>query len=155
MILFPLDISQLRATSVSSRFEGAYEPVANQVELRAPDRVVASNPDPVAEWTALGSSTETSAPTIKFSLPDLEWTPEHEKKFLDLAGREAIGTLTPEDSSELERLSQLRRGLKNPRRGEELVWEYEQRELTRDLISALSRYVTFHHPASHPSSAET
>jgi len=154
MIFFPLDVSQLRATSLSSRLEGAYEPVANQVELRAPDRVVASNLDPVAEWTGLGPQSKASASTLKFSLPDLQWTPEQEKKFLDLAGREAIGNLTSQDTAELERLSQLRRGLKNPRRGEELLWEYEQRELTRDLISALSRYVTFHHPPSHPSSAK-
>lgn len=152
MIFFPLDVSQLRATSPSSRFEG--EPVASQAELRTPDRVVASNLDPVAEWIGLGHKSEASASRLKFSLPDLEWTPAQEKKFLNLAGREATGTLSPQDAAELERLAQLRRVLKNPRRGEELLWEYEQRELTRDLISALRRYVTFHHPPSHSSSSK-
>ena len=155
MILFALDVAQLRATSLSSRFQRTYEPVVSQAELRAPDRVVASTPDPVAEWTSLGQESEVSASTLRLPLPDLEWTSAHETKFLDLAGREATRQLSPEDSVELERLSQMRRGLKNPRRGEELLWEYEQRELTRDLISALSRYVTFHHPPSHSSSAET
>lgn len=154
MIFFPLDISQLQTTSLSSRLKGAYEPIASQAELRAPERVVASNLDPVAEWTGLGHQSEASVSSLKFSLLDLEWTAAQEKKFLDLAGREATETLNPQDLAELDRLSQMRRGLKNPRRGEELLWEYEQRELTRDLISALSRYVTFHHPTSHSSSAK-
>jgi len=91
-MIFTLDVSQFRASSLSSRFEGAYEPVASEVELRAPDRVVTSSPDPVAEWTGLGRESEASTARVKFSLPDLEWTPKQEKRFLDLAGREATGT---------------------------------------------------------------
>jgi hypothetical protein len=155
MIPFLLDVTDLRATSLSSRFHGTYEPVVSQVELQVPDRVVASTPNPIAEWTTLGPESEISVSTLQVPLPDLEWTPAHEKAFLDLAGREATGQLSPEGGLKLERLSQQRRGLKNPRRGEELLWEYEQRELTRDLISALSRYVTFHTPASRSSSTET
>ena len=149
MIPFLLDIGQLRTSSLSSRLE-ALEPVASEVELRAPDRVVASNPDPVAEWTGLGES-KASVGTINISLPELEWSPGQEEKFLDLAGREAMGNLSPTEAAELERLTQLRRGLKNPRKGEELLWEYQQRELTRDLISALTRYVTFHNPSGRSS----
>jgi hypothetical protein len=155
MILFALDVSQLRVSSLSSRLERACEPIANQVELRAPQRVVASNPDPVAEWTDLGQESKASLSVLKLPLPDLQWTPAHEKRFLELAGREATSRLTPEDSAELDGLSQKRRGLKNPRRGEELLWDYEQRQLTRDLISALSRYVTFHSPPGRPSPAES
>jgi hypothetical protein len=153
MIFFSLDVSQVRASSLSPRLDELCEPVASEVELRAPDRVVASNPDPMAEWSNLGNGTEASASTVNFSLPDLEWTPEQEKKFLELAGLEATDSLTVEQQSELEYLTQMRRGLKNPRRGEELLWEYQQRELTRDLISALSRYVTFHNPSGRSSSA--
>lgn len=153
MIPFALDVSQLRASSTSSRFEGAFESVASEVELLAPERVIASNLDPVAEWTALGRESEASVRTLKVSLPELEWTPAQEKKFLNLAAREAIDSLSSAETAELEKLAQIRRGLKNPRRGEELLWEYEQRELTRDLISALSRYVTFHNPQGRTSRA--
>lgn len=155
MIPFALDVAQFRTTSLSSRFQGMYDPVVSQTELRAPDRVVASDPDPVAEWTNLGDKSEISVSTLRLPLPDVEWTPEREKRFLELAGREATGQLLPQDTVELERLSQLRRGMKHPRHGEELLWEYEQRERTRDLISALSRYVTFHNPTSRSSPAET
>ena len=55
---------------------------------------------------------------------------------------------------ELERLARLRRGMRNPRPGEELVQEYEQRELTRDLIKALDRYVRFHKAAHYTESTE-
>lgn len=155
MIPFALDVSQLRASSLSSRIEGAYQPTSSQVELRAPERVVASNPDPVAEWNKLGRESEASVRTLKASLPDFEWTAAKEKRFLDLAGQEATDRLSPAEATELEGLAQLRRALKNPRRGEELVWEYEQRALTRDLISALSRYVMFHNPAGHSSPAQS
>jgi hypothetical protein len=155
MIPFALDLSQVRASSLSSRLERACDSVTSQVEMRAPERVVTSNPDPVAEWTDLGSESGASVSTLRLPLPDLSWTPANEKRFLDLAGREATGQLTPQGAGELERLSQMRRGLKNPRRGEELLWDYEQRELTRNLISALSRYVTFHNPPNRSSSAET
>ena len=155
MIPFALDVSQVRATSLSSRLQGAYKPVVSQVELRVPERVMASNPDPVAEWTRLGTESDASVSKLRLPQPEVSWTPEHEERFLELAGREATDELAPEDAAELERLSQMRRGLKNPRRGEELLWEYEQRELTRELISALSRYVTFHKPPSRSASTKT
>jgi hypothetical protein len=129
--------------------------VVSQAELRVPERVVVSNPDPVAEWARLGRESEASVSKLRLPLPELAWTPEHEGRFLELAGREATDELGAEETAELERLSQLRRGLKNPRRGEELLWEYEQRELTRELISALSRYVTFHKPPSRSASTKT
>jgi len=84
---------------------------------------------------------------LKFRLPDLEWTGSDEQRFALLAGKEAIAELDVKEKSELEHLSALRRGIKHPRLGEELVWEYEQRELTRDLIKALNRYVSFHKAA--------
>ncbi len=155
MIPFVIDVSQVRATSLSSRLEGTYQPVVSQVELRVPERIVASSPDPVAEWTRLGKESEASISKPRLPLAELSWRSEHEGRFLELAGREATDELTPGDTAELERLSHLRRGLRNPRRGEELLWEYEQRELTRELISALSRYVTFHNPPSHQAPAET
>lgn len=155
MIPFVIDVSQVRATSLSSRLEGAYQPVVSQAELRVPERVVVSNPDPVTAWARLGRESEASVSKLRLPLPELAWTPEYEARFLELAGREATDELGAEETAELERLSQLRRGLKNPRRGEELLWEYEQRELTRELISALSRYVTFHKPPSRSASTKT
>src|SRR6266699_106941 len=135
MIPIASELSELRASSLSRRLEGTYTPDVSRVELRAPARVVASDPDPVAEWTHLGRDTEASTLTLRLPLPDVEWTPGHEKRFLALAGKEATTTLAPAEQAELERLAGLRRGLRNPRRGEELVWEYEQRQLTHDLIN--------------------
>jgi hypothetical protein len=149
MIPVAFDLSELRVSSLSRRLEGGYAPEVSQVEICAPERVVASDPDPVEEWMKLGRSAEFSTSTLTLPLLDLAWTSEHEKRFLRLAGREATGELGAEDKAELEQLTGLRRGLRNPRRGEELLWEYEQRELTRDLVSALSRYVTFHNPPGH------
>lgn len=76
-----------------------------------------------------------------------EWTHERERHFAVLAEKEALGKLTPAEKEEINRLSFLRRGLKNPRAGEELLWEYQQRKLTRNLVEALTQYVHFHQPA--------
>jgi hypothetical protein len=154
MMALWFDVSNVRASSLSRRVEAECAPDVNQVEIRALDRVVASAPNPVEEWLKLGRAAEISTSTVQLPMPDLEWTSVHEDKFLDLAGREATGELKPGEEFELERLAGLRRGLKNPRRGEELLREYQQRELTRDLIAALSRYVTFHKPARHSQSAK-
>ena len=79
--------------------------------------------------------------------PIEEWTREREQRFANLVEKEALAKLTSPEKAEIERLSLLRRGLKNPRTGEELLWEYEQRKLTRNLVEALTRYVHFHQPA--------
>ena len=88
----------------------------------------------------------------KYPIFDDEWTAEKEQRFALLAEREALGKLSPSENKELEALSTARRALKNPRSGGELIWEYEQRKITRDLVDALTRYVTFHkRPRRSPS----
>ncbi len=155
MIPLVFDPSQLRATSVSRRFEAAYASEVTQSEPHTPDRVVTSNPDPVAEWAEIYQSTEVSSPTLRLPMADLLWTDTHERRFLDLAGKEATSGVSATEQIELEHLSALRRSLRNRRSGEELIVEYEQRELTRDVISALSRYVTFHKPTGNQAASET
>jgi hypothetical protein len=85
--------------------------------------------------------------------PIEEWTRAREQQFTKLVEKEAIGKLTVDEKAEIERLSFLRRGLKNPRTGEELLWEYEQRKITRNLVEALTQYVHFHQPARSASPA--
>lgn len=85
--------------------------------------------------------------------PIEEWTHERERHFAVLAEKEALGKLTVVEKDEINRLSFLRRGLKNPRTGEELLWEFEQRKLTRNLVEALTQYVHFHQPARGSSPA--
>src|SRR5258706_4466257 len=139
MITIGLDVSEVRASPLSRRLEATYAPIVSQVEIRAPARVVATSQDPVEEWLRVGGEGQVSISTITLRLPELEWTSEHEKRFQDLAGHEATSELSTEEKAELERLTRQRRGLKNPRRGEELLWDYEQRQLAQDLIVAFSR----------------
>jgi gamma-glutamylcysteine synthetase len=73
-----------------------------------------------------------------------EWSPKLEARFRRLAEDKALKTLSLKGKVEFEKLMQLRRQLKNPRTGEEILREYEQRKLTRDLVNALSQYVKFH-----------
>jgi len=142
MIALDLDLPQVHASALSRTVQAVYARDASEMEIRPPGRGVAS--DPVTEWLAVVPEAQVSNSSLKLSLPDLEWTRDHEGRFVLLAGREATGELSAEEKAELQHLSGLRRGMKNPRPGEELVWEYEQRELTRDLVKSLDRYVSFH-----------
>jgi|GEM_PF-4877303 len=75
-----------------------------------------------------------------------EWTPELESKFARMAERNALSQLNLHETIRFEKLSALRRQLRNPRKGEEVMAEYEQRVLTHDLVNALSKYVHWHAP---------
>ena len=79
-----------------------------------------------------------------------EWTPKLESKFRRLAEAKALNTLSLKGKVEFEKLMVLRRQLKNPRRGEEVLIEYRQRMLTRNLVNALSQYVSFHKMSHRP-----
>lgn len=148
-----LNVSGVRADAVSRTVEVACADNASEAELQSPTVGAASGG--LVEWLSVGSEViQTSGSLVNMPFPDLEWTDGHERRFGILAGREAVGRLTVEEQGELERLSRLRRGMKNPRAGEELLWEYEQRELTRNLIKALDQYVSFHKFTHRAQSAE-
>ncbi len=73
-----------------------------------------------------------------------EWTKADEKKFLKLAGREALGTITPDESRELENMVVQRRFNKEPRTPEEILFDLQQRDKTEKLIRALSELMTLY-----------
>lgn len=81
-----------------------------------------------------------------------EWTKKQERQFLRLAEQEALGRLNSQASLELERLSTLRNTLKSPRSGEDVLRDFDHRKITRDLLTALSRYVAFHKTANRSES---
>jgi hypothetical protein len=148
MIALDLNLPPVRVNAAERTVDVAPAQDASGSDIRPLGRGVASNP--ITEWLAVGPQLQATASDIKFRLPDLQWTSAHEQKFAVLAGKEAVGELGVGERLELEHLSTLRRSTKNPRLGEEVVWEYEQRELTRDLIKALDRYVSFHKAAHRP-----
>src|SRR5437870_9073679 len=82
------------------------------------------------------------SPPVTFALPQ-EWNTRSVARFKDLVEKEALGTATPEELEQLERLSGLRRHGVIPRTGEEVLREYEQGQLVRDLLRSLTRYVEF------------
>lgn len=89
-------------------------------------------------------------PKFAFQLPP-DWTPKLEKRFARLAEDKALGKLSIKEKIEFEKLCSLRRRLKNPRKGEEVIAEYNQRMFTRRLLNALKGYVDFHIKTTNPS----
>jgi len=81
-----------------------------------------------------------------------EWTQPTERVFNQLVEKEALGTATREELAELDSLSNLRRQTEMPRTGADIVREYEQGQLIRDLLHSLTRYVEFEQNSAKPNS---
>lgn len=90
-----------------------------------------------------------SSAATRIVLPDLEegWSDAQQKRFQELAVEEAVGTLSADEAIELEQLTLLRRAFQTPRTGSEVLWEFEQRRRTNDLLKTLRRYVQFYEGA--------
>jgi hypothetical protein len=81
-----------------------------------------------------------------------EWDTSVERVFNELVEKEALGHSTREDLAELEHLANLRRQTEMPRTGADIVREYEQGQLIRDLLKSLTRYVEFEQNNPRPNS---
>jgi hypothetical protein len=84
---------------------------------------------------------EINAPTT-FPV-QIEWDNATAHRFKQLAEREALGIASSEEIKELEYLSGIRRRSEAPRSGEDVLREYEQGQLIRNLLQSLKRYVEF------------
>ena len=83
-----------------------------------------------------------TTPPGSFLIPP-EWDASSAARFNDLVEKEALGLASSEDIEQLEGLSALRRRALVPRTGQEVMREYEQGQLIRDLLRSLTRYVEF------------
>jgi hypothetical protein len=92
----------------------------------------------------LAVTEEEAQPTRTYDGPATEWTKAMAKRFRELAKKEALGTIPPEELQELERLTRDRRNLEYPRPTDEVLWEVRQRRVTGNLVQALKAYVEFH-----------
>ncbi|GEM_PF-4496022 len=99
----------------------------------------------------LGQDVEVTPPaTISVQA---EWDNSVERLFERLVEKEALGNASREELAELEGLSNLRRQTEIVRTGAEIVREYEQSQLIRDLLQSLTRYVDFEQNSQSASSA--
>lgn len=101
-------------------------------------------------FTSLFMSGEDERSKITVPITDDTWTKSLDREFLELAERAAFLNATEEEMKRFAHLQVLRRQLKHPRTGEEVIWEYKQRQLTRQLVSALKQYVHFHQESNNP-----
>lgn len=111
-------------------------------------RATASGNQPVTGTVFSGEASE--LPVLRAHFDEDRWTEAEQKRFQELAVEEAVGSLSAEEELELEQLTILRRAFDKPRSGDEVLWEFEQRRRTSDLLKTLRRYVEFYegpHPA--------
>jgi hypothetical protein len=74
---------------------------------------------------------------------DGSWSERHQDEFDNLVTREAIGTITAVELSHLNALQTLRRSLKAPPTGEEVLQRHRREKLDRDLVKLLKQNVRF------------
>jgi hypothetical protein len=123
--------------------------VAPSVQIEATQSTMVVGPSHPAEASAafagvLTGLSEVQEASTAVSFPSVAiWDSTAEKRFLSLVDREAKDIATTQDIEELERLADLRRRSELPRSGDEVVREYEQHQLIRNLLHSLTRYVEF------------
>jgi hypothetical protein len=97
---------------------------------------------PVYSWKAAESREDDAT---KYSFPISEgvegkWSSQDEKRFLDLARKEALDTATAEEMRELEDLSRQREQKKVKLSLDEILFRRRQSELEHQLLTALREF---------------
>lgn len=106
-------------------------------------------------WLSSKESFETADVVVMNSLSVIDgWDGATQKRYSELAVREALETITPSEERELKNLETARERTLAPPSYEEIVRSVEAKRRTEDLISALSRYVTLYDPNFSPGGAK-
>ena len=135
----------------------------------APEGVVASLPSVAAttdegavhsgaplSMNALEGENTVQSRTVSMVFPaETHWSRTKERRFKELAVQEALNQLSPSGREELRSLDSLRERELSPPSGEEALRQYRARQVTANLLLALSEYVTFfgHAPDSFASAS--
>lgn len=73
------------------------------------------------------------------------WTKRDERRFLELAKKSALGTVTPEEASKLAQMERIRYSLNSNRSYREILAEKRRFEKADKLIHALNDYLETTH----------
>lgn len=158
-------LTRFKNAAVLSPLFLASLPTPVSTDLRAPF-VVETGPFEGGQFTpsqrivpTLSNRVEENIHVVSFNRRPTNWTKQMGKRFDELARLEAFGKITPPQLSELEMLASDRRNLQYPRTAEEILWEYNQRRLTTNMVKAVQEYAKFHECANSerksPSSKNT
>jgi hypothetical protein len=142
-----LETLTARVTATALLTEVLLQPgiVVSTASAIVPPGVVCDFTAPVQLDPAKVSNVGLSEPQeLKLQEPEAEWSKRMEKRFEQLSISEAFGRLSSGERDELENLTKERRRLHHPRTAEEILFEYQQRKVTSELVKAVQKYVNFH-----------
>lgn len=80
---------------------------------------------------------------VPATLPE-RWSSKLQRRFDELAEKEAMASLTDREADELRDLTVARRLLKHPRSTAEILAQQHRHITTQELLSVVSRYVRVH-----------
>jgi hypothetical protein len=143
-----IDRKSALATTVGAAL--ALGPDANSGATLAQERLTVHSGTEAVEDLALSAATQVttraaaSAAILETASPVEEWTMALQKQFKKLAVKEALEKISRQEADRLEQLTSMRRAYQSPRSADEVLWEYEQRQLTQQLLETLKNYVEFY-----------
>lgn len=108
-----------------------------QVNFRS--TATSATPERVQPPTAEVQATESTYRLQRHE--ERRWTGKYERRFLDLAKKEALETITETELAELESLERMRNALKSKRSFHEILASKRQFEKADKLITALHEYL--------------
>lgn len=89
--------------------------------------------------------------TVSLNEPDFEWTGRQERSFLDLARKEALGTITTEEEKALNEMSRQRDLLKPKLSIREIMFRRKQLEAELKLLDAAKEFFRVNRPHARSS----
>ncbi|MBN8246254.1 MAG: hypothetical protein J0L84_02280 [Verrucomicrobia bacterium] len=99
---------------------------------------VVSTPNSLATAEAAAHQVTSVGPAVRSPVPRLtEWRKGDERRFRELARREAVGEITLAEARELEELAQARQELMFPRSADQILEEIRRRDAVAKLIQAI------------------
>lgn len=131
----------MQTSQLATAVDAGRSAAATDLKVAAPDH---SNGATAGEAPLFGdefSNREPESFVWDFPQEISAWDGEHKKTFDDLVTKEAVGTITPAGLAQLNRLQKLRRQLKAPATGEEILQRHRREKLDRELVKLLERHV--------------
>ncbi len=122
----------------------------NMLDLRAGTSMESVD---AAEWVAFSSEEVPEKETFSYTInpPDKEWRGRDERQFMCLVKKEALGTISHEESQALDVMSRERDLLKNQLSIKEIMFRRKQMETELRLLEAAREYFLIRSPHARSS----
>lgn len=151
--MHPLVISHINAGDLKTSSQPDNEAIENSQNIKRGSTSGISLSDSITAAVYANESNATYNITV--SNNKKTWTNKEEKRYEKLTIKEALETISSEESKELNSLQKLRRNHLNPRSGEDIIFQYTLAKTDREMLNLLDRRIRLAPNGSHYKEAKT